>query len=109
MPPRWCAEGILQPRAVQATGPSNEHPEMAVLSGAGVKHAPDELRGSVELDRQRPLVLSRDPGTNRGAHGLARPAKNFAGSPPAAPLFQTTRGPRLRLAGSIPFGHPPTS
>jgi hypothetical protein len=43
---------------VQATGPTNDHPRMAALAGPGVKHAPDELRGCVELDRQRPLVLS---------------------------------------------------
>ena len=73
MPPRWCAEGILQPRAVQATGPTNEHPGMAVLSGAGVKHDPKELRGCVELDLPRPLVPSRGASTSDSAHGLGLP------------------------------------
>jgi len=27
VPTRWCAEGILQPRAVQATGPSSRGPD----------------------------------------------------------------------------------
>src|SRR5262245_60134566 len=30
------------------------------------------------------------------------------GSPPADPFFQRSRGPRLRLAGSLPLDHPPT-
>jgi hypothetical protein len=40
--------------------------------------------------------------------GWPSPAKNRVGSPPADPLFQSTRGHRMRLAGSIPFGHPST-
>jgi hypothetical protein len=71
VPPRWCAEGILQPRAVQGTGPTSEHPRMGVLAVPRVKHAPDQVRGRVELNRRRQPVLSRDPGTSRGAPGLA--------------------------------------
>jgi hypothetical protein len=106
---RWCAEGILRPRAVQATGSTDEPPRTAASAGPGVNHAPDELKGGVELDSPRPLVLSRDPAQTAARRGWASPAKNLAGSPPADPLFHRTRGPRLRLAGSVPFDHPPTS
>jgi hypothetical protein len=40
--------------------------------------------------------------------GWPSPARDLAGSPPADPLFQRTRGPRLRPDGSIPFDHAPT-
>jgi hypothetical protein len=108
VPPRWCAEGILQPRAVQATGPTNEPPRMAAWAGPGVNHALDELGGCVELDRPRPPVLSRDPAQTAARRGWPSPTRNLAGSPPADPLIRRTRGPRLRLAGRIPFDHPPT-
>ena len=83
MPPRWCAEGILQPRAVQATGPTNEDPRRATTAGPRVKHASDELRGCVELDRQHPPVpralmalFARPPGQESRAPIQIEPPMN---------------------------------
>src|SRR5262245_24579966 len=82
--------------------------EIPIILDARMGRNWGELGGCVELDRQRPLVLSRDPAQTAARMGWPSPAKNLAGSPPADPLFQRTRGPRLRLVGSIPFDHPPT-